>query len=1523
MSGSDPQQNNVDLYTGEVSFSLPLATLPGPNGMELSVEARYSSAVLETATTWNLARPTGIMGLGWSLPTEAILVDYADGIGSPAYYLAAGGQGGPLACTGTNPDGTLRFLCENLSFWSITYSPAALAWTVVRENGDVAVYGTPALTANAVEWRVAWGDWSGASTVAPGQAPVPLVFHLASISNRFGDRIVFEYDQVLQTVGAGPRTGPAAAFTQACYLRRIHGAAGDVVELNYQEKTYDTTHREYQDPHTTPAPPNAWQDRFETRYLSTVKSYAPDGTLVSTQTLVYTGGDGQTVFLGTGDLSKRVLLSVVSTEAGAGASLAAPGFTYWGMDTADGVSAATPYSATTQALYGALKTATLPAGGTVTYQYTRLPGTTQEPSWLSTRQKTVTPPTQSGVTFSQPLFHLRDRYAVATWLASDTTLRVQAYWWDGRWMAPGQTSQLDTVPLSAASAYATAPVAASEQLFGVYGQNQVHLYAAAPFQPGSWILPSVTSGSTTQSYFTTAFATAEPVTLAAGDTLAAALGLTGGSLCRYRFDGAAWTAEAAVTLAAGDSNACFQCTAQGNWLLGVGTARTLASDPLHLALHWVDAGGAWRSASFAQPRPQARIDSCTIYPGSTFALCALQGASPTGTTVSYVVFWWKPGFSELSAQTLASFDLPAAQVPTPWVGGSFVALGELLYRFDGQTWRRQNVHGTATPLSTRYGVDTVLRTVPSGQQYTCSLRRYDPNTGAWAELQSATAAQGTGVNLAAAGTREVSPWAVLNGALLYQKPDGTVAAAGVTLPALTGNDALSAALPGGRYLVYQSGGNVVVQVLRDGAALSAVTLTGQSVYTSASQLAGAQAFVTYTGTYGAANSTLTLNRVVADAPSGAIAVYPVSAVVANNGYATVSSACLFGAATALARADGWGARFNQATTVAGTTDPTVKTYGWTESYRFNGLAPGETPALAYPVDASYTNAPAFYGLAAGLRYVERTFAAGATTPNSQTTGFWWVYTAALGNAWTGAYARQRQVQAQVDGVATSATSDYSALTGLVTRTDATQWNAQGVQETLTTLFKYFWEVYDLTRALNLLTPVIQTTAQTTVGSTTQTTGVGVVTYRGDWGHGAGQWAPERSYRALSAGAAAFTSWQPGQGDPAGWLRTLTVIARGAGGQPLSSANAFAVPSSYVYGASGLLLTAAFGSADAGGDECGYYGFEGYEDAAGWGWSAPSGSLADYITTADHHTGGLCLLLPPLPGQTVGPVRVWSPASQARTYLFGAWVKTESGFDPAQGAASWQIGVYTTAQPAVQVGTFTLPFGSTGNQWAYLQQTVNLPALRAAASLPANTALVIRVAASNQNAAKNAYVDDLRFSPLDAGFSATVYDSVRRQATANLGTNGETYRVVYDEFNRVVAAVGPGEAVKAVSAESLSRDQGGSGAFLPEFPNSVLGLSTTSASAYYDFHDADATQWTFNGAGGSWAIQGGRLGFSGTSTDPLGSTAVLKVLAFTNFAVRVVCPSHTANAGVGNGDVFVLWNQSAAAWQLVRRNVSGA
>src|SRR5262247_1172790 len=65
----------VNLFRGDVNLPQRLFSMPGRHrgsGLDVDFTAMYQSNVYRDAFTWNRDAPTGVLGLGWSLPLTYI-----------------------------------------------------------------------------------------------------------------------------------------------------------------------------------------------------------------------------------------------------------------------------------------------------------------------------------------------------------------------------------------------------------------------------------------------------------------------------------------------------------------------------------------------------------------------------------------------------------------------------------------------------------------------------------------------------------------------------------------------------------------------------------------------------------------------------------------------------------------------------------------------------------------------------------------------------------------------------------------------------------------------------------------------------------------------------------------------------------------------------------------------------------------------------------------------------------------------------------------------------------------------------------------------------------------------------------------------------------------------------------------------------------------------------------------------------------------------------------------------------------
>ncbi|HVZ39357.1 MAG TPA: RHS repeat-associated core domain-containing protein [Candidatus Kapabacteria bacterium] len=1515
----------VGLYSGQMGFTLPLLTIPGRNGLDMNVAIAYGGNVAAQAATWNRSAPTGVLGLGWSIPAESIAAPagQAAAPGERSYTFLGGANGGPLVATGTNAAGLLTFALANYAFWAITYDPLRERWTIVKENGDTWIYGDTASGRSTVQWGVAWGNWRGASNRTLNQVQVAVAWNLNAITNRFGDTITYSYTNVNVPVAAAD----GLLYTQASYLAGITGVGGERALFTYGDKQSV----EYQDPHTDPPPPDPYQDRFETKYLASIQLSGSDGQSLGSFSFLYGPTPANPTFLGSGQLSKRLLLAIERAYPDGG-SMPNPKFAYY---TAAG----------TGALYGSLQMVTLATGGTATYTYG------EATPACSARDLAIAPPSVGGTTYTLPTFHFENGYTVATWLAtagSTTSMQVTAYTWDGRWLA----ADLGTVPLANAAAYDTTTVATAADLFAIYASGQTHLFYRNVARAGEWIQPS--SGG--NAWFSPPIAATSPTQLAAGTGYAALLDTVAGVLYRYDWNGIAWQDAVTLALNASGASAVYAVAATGAAITAVSAATdqtgTVAPNAYVMQR---GATGTWGTTVRALAAVPGPVTAVSLFAGEAFSVLRTRSVRGATAQTTYGAFWWSPDGTSVQSTIWTTTSAASTSVPgDPLIRGSLVAIDQMTWRFNGVSWIYKDIGtiGFTSGQTVEFisvGFDQMLRRIHTSgaTPYTFDLVTYNPATEQWSIPAGMSSALATALyaSTASNSTTQPSSYVIFESGLYAQNPDGSWTK-GADLPGAANATDIASFQLTPLYLAYQTGSGTgsqatVVSFLQNGTVQQppgSITLTGQQIYIPgepASALVGATAFVSYTGTYAGGPATLTLHRAVGWNVQGAQTLPVVTQVTLDAGYpqdagvnGPVITTFTFENAAATVNSSGTAPQFNKASVLGGTANPASAPNGTEITYFFNGLTGtgSEAPLLPYPVDAAQTNAPASYSLAAGTAYASVTLDTAGTTVR-QGAQYWWITTLQLGTLAMGAYARLRQTSSTLAGVTATTQTAYSTFTGLPATATAYNYLADGSLAATASAFTYFWEKYDTARSLNLLTPVVQTvvSAITDPLGTPVTTVVGdsVITWKDNWGFGGGAWAPYQTFRSTSAAAPAFDNWNGGT-PASGWLLTGTVTARDANGLVVALSNVDASITSTMYDRDCLKTVAAGANADITADELSWLGFEPYEPLNGWGWTG-SGTLWDFVTTTDYHTGTQSLLIPPVTSGTTGPLLVMQPASQQTAYVFGCWGVVSPTF--TAGAAQWTIAVMK-ASDNTPIANAVAPIDMSGakNVWTYFQKVIDLVAIRTAAGLAADVELYISIQGTNTDPnAQYCYVDELRFSPLQCAFAATVYDPVSQLPTAQIGTDGQSVRTVYDNCQRAFASVGPLERVNSITATSFSRSLTGTDPendrFNPDFPNSVLTLTTTGDSSYEDFHNPNPADWILTPQA-QWALGGGRLEYTGTSGTVLAATAVLNATALENFAasVRVTRkPGATpASVGLGDGYTYMLWvEEGVQAWRLVQ------
>ncbi|MDR0531411.1 MAG: hypothetical protein LBG83_05035 [Oscillospiraceae bacterium] len=476
--GNGKMRDSVNLQNGSLDFQLNLAQLTGRNNWTVLVSASYSSALaLRTANISNETLPTGVLGLGWTLSVPAITAE-ASNFDQPEqrqYYISQGGASpqklyftqrpfplgalpagtapaaGPITKTLRNTllqkgvfvsanaqiaqtaggfaiedaasnqslalsasaaggydilDGGLHFENEAYDFSRISYYPQYETWRIQNRDGSTDTYGAHD---NARVFCVAYDGVEIPSIEQNGQQKT-VGWALWESRNKWGDWVHFGYDSVLQEVGG-------SNYTKAMYLAKIENDIGFFALFRYGEKRFNQTQKEYLDPNkeTPNNEPDAFQSRYQTRYLQSVASYSnrlgADGqplliseAFLNYDVVNYADGTEKTP----GEFAKRLLTSMfLQTESGLGE---APLLMQY-----DDKGGHAP---------GAITQITWPEGGRTIYGYTR-----KDLGAWSQRSLTVQNPWGNA---GYPKVWFGGDYAVVAWV-SGHEVYVQIYTWVGRW----------------------------------------------------------------------------------------------------------------------------------------------------------------------------------------------------------------------------------------------------------------------------------------------------------------------------------------------------------------------------------------------------------------------------------------------------------------------------------------------------------------------------------------------------------------------------------------------------------------------------------------------------------------------------------------------------------------------------------------------------------------------------------------------------------------------------------------------------------------------------------------------------------------------------------------------------------------------------------------------------------------------------------------------------------------------------------------------------------------------------------
>jgi hypothetical protein len=1208
--------NSVNLHTGDLNLPLNLVSIPGRDGLSIDVSLFYNSANIENIVdTWNLDSPTGILGLGWSMPQSQIVVDnkQTGARDDDEFYLIDGGSSTRLVCIGFS-NGLKYYKTKTYSNKIITYNYPLEKWEVTREDGSRVIYGDVNSNRNTVQWIIKWGNWIGSSDYAGSQQRQGIVWNISEVKNLWGEKIAYTYSLQENVVGYGN-----APHTEASYLTRINDSWGREVELSYQNKLGD----EYMEPHTEQVEPDAYQERYERRYLDKVYVRS-DGNNYYTIDLKYV-----TNLLGSGNLTKRLLKSITKVVP-SGASLPATQFDYL----------------TSGAMKGALYKVENGISGEVTFTYQNFPVDLP----FSDRGILV-PSGQSD--FKEPRVWIDQDYTVVTFRQLNSNgshdpgsknLKVWAYYWDGRWKSQFLSELTDTRLNNYQDAIRNNPdwqIATGRDFFALLkpaytGNNYLlSIFFKNEGDSDKWQEYSQTIDLGSHD--------SNKEQLFVGNNFVS-VSNNNGRIFRYVRKGSLWFSDIVNETV----NLHFT-TASNNYILSHNTS----GNPDAINFYYLDELKNWQTKTFTAPFDNGNGDSYW-HSANTVATGMIYGGN------EYFIRWdenynlsaFNSGFAYPDNSYVFTVDESLVTFQAGGVSPQFIG-----FRWNGGLWTNTgNLLNGGLLFSP--GQDFLIWKAPTqGNDYFAKF--YDPNTSLWnASLGYSSAQPGV---FPRAG---VNSYLLLNN-VYFKNRNGLITSQPIYSDIDYQNSTLSYYYGSDRYFVYSSlkpdGSNYPFsryrfQFLKNGSLANTTYLESLNILYDnymAPSLNSTTIATRFAYTWTPDASEFGLRRVINYDVVGKLKDFPINTILIKNGLNQQQINLSYTSAKANMDKAGTTALYNKVISVSGT----QSLNGYTETYFFNGLSetelgdtfPDDSPSLG--LTAAKNN----YKALSGMQYRVQAFkpSSPATLVSKKET----VFMVQQSPLYYGTPAPSYPYIASENSLVPLPIKTISNQDGMerVERISYNSFNqAYYKKESVTGLgdsqeyfYTFAWEKYPNAQSLNILAPIVQTLKSIITpgffGFYTDCTGVRWKNWpcSGPDCTNTNIPAPYDSYSWKRNGFIyGFGWWDVANETPtADWKLNSRVNLRGSQGIELEQGDASNQLTSQILDGKQRSIASAI---NAGYNEIAYTGFE---DASKGNWAWADGT----ITTSISRTGDRSISI-----GTTGITKTGLVADE--TYTISFWMK---------------------------------------------------------------------------------------------------------------------------------------------------------------------------------------------------------------------------------------------------------------------------
>ena len=1141
--------SSVNLFTGDLTFPITLASVPGRNGLDMGISIAYSSNVHRQANSWNVEAPTGVVGLGWSFDYPKILVDnkMTGTREDDTYYISEGGASNELVYIGVS-GGIKEYKPKSHQFWIIKYDPVNDKWDIIKEDGSKFIYGDRNSGRSTIQWTVTWNNWIGSShiTTSTVQKQQALVWNLSEIKNIWGEKLLFSYLNINQKVGSSS----GKEHTEASYLSTVTDVLGRTINLVYADKTYS----EYVEPNTYYGRNvvDAYQERYEMKYLDYINVNDSDGSLLNKVDLTYTT-------MGTGDMTKRLLTSIVGYNS---ANQSLPGYVF---------------SYTTTNLFtnfGALVSITTPTGGVLNYTYAN-----QSITRAVREKKIVEIPG-----YAEPKVWIGPDYVLVTrrelnsgsHTTAPKTVKIQVFNWDGEWLEWNLSNEImadikvvddvdnddfaeldNTVP-----DYQKFMVTMQKDFFAIAyryngaSSNTIRIYRKDPKTRNSWTRDSFTDVNSDVLLRIN-------YRIVSGEKFVA-FANKNGDINVYQWNGTQWLSSSLIR-----SDTHNPIVAGHNYIIS-----HKRGSPDLIRFYFLKEDGSWIEKDAPSLPDSYTVDKSYWHAGSSFAVAMADDNNE-------YIYSWDENYNILTPYNtgLQIPDNSYVDITNNSMVGILTTDGTPVgysFRYNGQSWSAGgSMDYSGILLEARslqsYGDDFIVRPRPSGK---IGLRTYNANTAAWSNSDYSTANR---YLLFAGYTYFVAVDATENtkARIYMKKPNGSFLLDPIGMNTLNSGEVRFGWQGGYDYVIksysdatgwlqsikfkngkinadaseldrsYVDGSNLI-SITDDSPVIHEVEYFDPTrIMASGNTLV---TFLSHDGTILQSNAKeVRLHRMIDTEAIGFLKDFPVQKVSVNDGEKTTYSYISYNTATATYDASGTICQYNKVSVYPGV-QWADNSNGHSEFYFHNGLTSAEAVAAGstFPSSSHITGASVSYDpylrLLTGTPYrtkvvnsISTVVSETASTPSFFTKEIR-RSSVVVDNAW---YVRPYTNEQTIDNKSSYSYQSYNLAVydknGLpITKTSFSEGddNLNPVVEN----YKYWYEEYDPTLSKNILSPVIQN-KRTVQGIVTD---CAAIKYK-NWGINTVP-APYQVYSWKRTGSSDFTAWTTASVPSTDWRLMNTVDA---------------------------------------------------------------------------------------------------------------------------------------------------------------------------------------------------------------------------------------------------------------------------------------------------------------------------------------------------------------------------------------------